>query len=146
MASKQAAVATPAPDSLPVNSPHAGRVESTGQPSDAFGGEGLELGLPMFDEVGVEDDVGVKDLAGSWVHPARPHGETAARGDPTKSIVINVFGIPVGLLWLLPDLDRRSKASLLKRCVPGLNAFADRLAVAIGNGLFDPENNRFLGW
>ena len=78
MAGEQAAVAAAATGSLPVDAPHAGRVEAAGQPGDAFWREGLELGLPVLHEVGVKDDVGVEDLAGPGVHPARSHGKAAA--------------------------------------------------------------------
>ena len=117
---------------------------STGQRRDRLGREGLVLPPPKLEEVGVEDDVGVKDLARPGVDPRRPHREPLPCRDPAEGVVVDVFRIPLGHLGLLPDLDRARKARLLEGLVPGLDAGPDRRPVAERNRLLDPEHDRLL--
>ena len=118
---------------------------ATGEHRHALRRECLVLRPPGPQEITVEDDVGVEDLAGPGVHPGGAHGEARSGRDPAKRVVVDVLGIPVGGLRLLADLDRGGKAGLLKRVIPRLDAFSDGLPILERHGLLDPEHDRLLG-
>ena len=118
---------------------------ATGEQCHALRREGLVFGPPEPQEVAVEDDVGVEDLARPRVHPRRPHGKARTGGDPAKRVVVDVFRIPVGHVGLLADFDSRGEAGLLEGIVPHLDAFTDRLPILERHGLLDPEHDGLLG-
>ena len=104
---------------------------------------GLRLLAVEADHAGVEDDVGVDDLAGQRVGPRRPHGEAAIRRDPAEGVVIDVFRIEI-LVLLLAHLDGVAEADLLERLVPFQDALADVGPVLVRHRLLDPEDDLLL--
>ena len=122
-----------------------GRQPHSGHRGQGGGRERFEFLLPERQEVGVEDDVRVQDLARVRVDPRRAHREAGVGGDPAEGVVVDVFRIPVGVVRLLAHFDGVDEAGLLERLVPLRDAVADRLAILERNRLFDPEDDRLLG-
>ena len=115
-----------------------------GEDRHRLGGEVLVFPAPELEKVAVEDDVGVEDLPGARVHPARAHREAGPGGDPAEGVVIHILRIPVGLVGLLADFDGAGEAGLLEGFVPGLDPLTDRLPVAERDRLLDPKHDRLL--
>ncbi len=109
-----------------------------------FRGENVVLVLPRTQEISVEDDVGVEDLAGDRVHARRAHSKRRTCRDPAEGIVVDVFRIPIGVVGLLPHFDGVGKPGLLERLVPFEDSLADRLAVLEGDRFLDPKDDRSL--
>ncbi len=65
-----------------------------GQQRDAFRRERFVFLLPELQEVGVEDDVGIENLAGRRVHARGAHRKAGARRDPAERVVANVARLP----------------------------------------------------
>ena len=118
---------------------------AAGQQRHALRRESFIFRPPESQEVAVEDDVGVEDLAGPRIHPRRPHGEARAGGDPAERVVVDILGVPVGHLGLLADLDGGGEAGFLEGLVPRLDALSDGLPILKRNRLLDPEHDRLLG-
>src|SRR6516164_3431121 len=79
------------------------RLDRAGGPEAGLALEELILLLVEADHRGIEDDVGVQDLAGQRVDPRRPHGKAAIGSDPAERVVVDVLGVEV-LVLLLPHL------------------------------------------
>ena len=103
----------------------------------------LLLVLPEAHHAGVEDDVGIEDLAGQRIGARRPHGEAAVGGDPAEGVVVDVLRIEV-LVLLLAHLDGVAEADLLERLVPFQDALADGGAILVRHRLLDPEDDLLL--
>ena len=117
---------------------------AAGQRRDARRRERFVLLLPELQEVGVEDDVGVENLAGRRIHARRAHRKAGAGRDPAERVVVDVFRIPSGVVGLLANFDRVVEAGLLEGLVPFQNAVANRLAILERNRLLEPEDDRLL--
>ena len=81
---------------------------------------------PVPDEIGVEEDVGVEDLARRRIHAAGTDGKSGAGGDPAERVVVDVFGVPRGVVGLLPDFDGVDESGLLEGLVPFQDSRPDR--------------------
>ena len=115
---------------------------AAGPRGNSLFGERLVLTLPELQEVGVEDHVGIQDLARVRIHPRGPHGKPGIGRDPAEGVVADIFRIPVVGVFLLPHFDGVDKTGFLKRLVPFLDAIADRLAIRVRDRFFQPESDR----
>ena len=111
----------------------------------ACGRKEFVFAFPGLQIVGVEHDVGVENLSRRRIDARRPHRHGSAGRDPTKRVVAHVARLPTGIVRLLPYLNGVLEANLFEGLVPLQNSSTNRLAIFVGDGLFDPEDNRLLG-
>ena len=95
----------------------------------------------------IEADVSIVDFTGERIDCRRPFREARVgiAGEPADGAVTHVGGIPVGVVGLLLDLNRLSKANSLEGFVPKQDTFANGVAVFEGNRVIEPENDGLLG-
>ena len=100
-----------------------------------------------------QDDVGIQDLTGHWMNTARTNGGADIVVQPTHEVVANIFGVFLHVIrkdrWigiLLIDNNRVSQADFFERFVPKQNALLNPMAITLGCGVFDVENDRLFRW
>ncbi len=104
----------------------------------------VELASPAAEESDGKNDVGVEDLPGRRIDAARADGEPGLRNAPTDRVVINVFRIPIVVVFLLTHFDGVVETGLLERAVPLQDAVAQNFAILVRSRFIEPENDRLF--
>ena len=104
--------------------------------------------FPVADHAGVENNVGVYQLAGERIRSRRSHREAGVERDPAERVVANILRIEIArrlVVLLLPDFNHVAETDLLKCLVPFEDPFADVGAVLVGHRFFDPVDDLPFG-
>ena len=130
-----------------------------GQPGQRFGTHSLHRGLwqqfvvlhPVVTDPAVgEDDVGVEDFTGQWIHPAGANRGADVVVEPADEVPPHILGVlldvSAGAGVLEFDLDRVGDPDVLERLVPVEHTLFHPAAITHRRGVLDVERDRVLWW